>query len=433
MRRRLTPALALLLTGALSATALGTAAGWAGPSPAPARTPSDSGDNCQALSTPRTIITGKKPQTYVYTAPEGKVVTYYCVEDQGGGVEYIRLQTPAQSVLMRKGDGKALLAYSALYESESTPTPSATPTTPNATPTTPSATPTTPSATPTTPSATPTTPSATPTTPSATPSDTPTSPSDTPSDTPSATPTEVTEDDIPEVTGPPAVDQFGNFDWNWRYDPPSCSALTVLYPSNIPDNQTNDVNVRIRFADDTTRTLNYHFNGGNWTGMRAFNYVQHPDWPAGTEEYWVEWTQVGGSNYHYGERFHNAPVEGPLHCVLGDDGDPDTVEVPQSVTTIDDWDAARRVVRQGSRTSTEIVTVDETGLSDVQLERTRNGVDWQVLRTLPVERDRVVISFPKERKKGKVTYRLTVPGTESVTGAVTPEMTVKVKKKKRNR
>ena len=95
--------------------------------------------------------------------------------------------------------------------------------------------------------------------------------------------------------------------------------------------------------------------------------------------------------------------------------------------------SSRRVVRQGSRSSAEVVTVDETGLSDVQLERTRNGVDWQVLRTLPVERDRVVISFPKERKKGKVTYRLTVPGTESVTGAVTQEMTVKVKKKKKKK
>ena len=418
MHRRLAPVVALLATGALAATAAGTAASWAGAASAPAAAPSDSGENCQTLSIPRTIITGQKPQTYVYTAPEGKQVTYYCVEDQGGGAEYIKLQTPAQSVLMRKGDGKAILAYSVLFESVPSASPSATPTTPSATPTTPSATPPTPSATPTTPSATPTSPSATPT-------ETPTSPS--------ATPTEITEDDIPEVTGPPATNPDGSFDWNWRYDPPSCSALTVLYPSNIPDNQTNDVNVRIRFADGTTRTLNYHFNGGNWTGMRAFNYVQHADWPAGTSEYWVEWTQVGGSNYHYGESFHNAPVEGPLHCVQGDDGDPATVDVPQSVTTIDDWDAARRVVRQGSRTSTEIVTVDEPGLSDVQLERARDGVSWQVLRTLPVERDRVVISFPKERKRGKVTYRLTVPGTESVTGAVTPEMTVKVKKKRKRR
>lgn len=100
---------------------------------------------------------------------------------------------------------------------------------------------------------------------------------------------------------------------------------------------------------------------------------------------------------------HHAPIEGPLHCVLDDDGDPDTV------------------------------AVDETGLSDVQLERTRNGVNWQALRTLPVERDRVVISFPKERKRGQVTYRLTVPGTESVTDVVTSEMTVKVKKKRKRR
>ena len=137
MPRRTTPAVALLTTGALAATALGTAATWAGASSAPATAPSSSGENCQTLSTPRTIITGQKPQTYVYTAPEGTVVTYYCVEDQGGGVEYIRLQTPAQSVLMRKGDGKAILAYSVLYGSGATPTPSATPTTPSATPTTP--------------------------------------------------------------------------------------------------------------------------------------------------------------------------------------------------------------------------------------------------------------------------------------------------------
>ena len=117
MHRRLAPVVALLATGALAATAAGTAASWAGAASAPAAAPSDSGENCQTLSIPRTIITGQKPQTYVYTAPEGKQVTYYCVEDQGGGAEYIKLQTPAQSVLMRKGDGKAILAYSVLFES----------------------------------------------------------------------------------------------------------------------------------------------------------------------------------------------------------------------------------------------------------------------------------------------------------------------------
>ena len=90
------------------------------------------------------------------------------------------------------------------------------------------------------------------------------------------------------------------FDWNWRYDKPSCTALVVKYPSNIPEGQSNDVNVRIVNLGEGGGevTLNFHNNTGTWSGTQAFTYAQHPNWP-GWDYYKVVWTQVGGTNYHW--------------------------------------------------------------------------------------------------------------------------------------
>jgi hypothetical protein len=134
----------------------------------------------------------------------------------------------------------------------------------------------------------------------------------------------------PTVTDPPATQtggnggqpQFGNWDcpspsanfWDWRYAAPTCSALTVIYPANLPDDQTNDVNVRIRLADGvTTITLNFHKNDGVWTGQTTFDFHSHSLFPAGATGYTVEWVQVGGSNCHWhGSVTCNPPTpEGP--------------------------------------------------------------------------------------------------------------------------
>lgn len=92
----------------------------------------------------------------------------------------------------------------------------------------------------------------------------------------------------------------GSFNWDWRYDNPSCSALTVNYPSDIPAGQSNDVNVRIINLGDGGGevTLNFHNNSGTWNGTQSFKYSEHPQWP-GWSFYKVVWTQVGGTNYHW--------------------------------------------------------------------------------------------------------------------------------------
>ena len=101
------------------------------------------------------------------------------------------------------------------------------------------------------------------------------------------------------------------FDWNWQYAAPTCDALTVTYPANIPAGQANDVNVRIKYGSNygTELTLNFHNNAGTWSGTQVFTYSTHPNWPANIGPFKVVWTQVGGTNYHWeGEVACNQPV-----------------------------------------------------------------------------------------------------------------------------
>ena len=93
----------------------------------------------------------------------------------------------------------------------------------------------------------------------------------------------------------------GCFDWNWEYPDPTCTALTVTYPAGIPAGQANDVNVRIKYGANfgSEITLNFHNNGGTWSGTKTFTYSEHPNWPANIGQYKVVWTQVGGTNYHW--------------------------------------------------------------------------------------------------------------------------------------
>ena len=93
----------------------------------------------------------------------------------------------------------------------------------------------------------------------------------------------------------------GCFDWNWEYPDPTCTDLTVTYPAGIPAGQANDVNVRIKYGVNFSSeiTLNFHNNGGTWSGTQTFTYATHPNWPANIGQYKVVWTQVGGTNYHW--------------------------------------------------------------------------------------------------------------------------------------
>lgn len=96
--------------------------------------------------------------------------------------------------------------------------------------------------------------------------------------------------DCPEVPG--------SF-WDWRYAPPNCEALTVIYPTDLPSGQANDVNVRIYTAQYGDVTLNFHNNVGFWSGETTFTFLTHPNFPLDVTQYSVEWVQVGGSNCHW--------------------------------------------------------------------------------------------------------------------------------------
>ncbi|MHB1171645.1 MAG: LPXTG cell wall anchor domain-containing protein [Lacisediminihabitans sp.] len=91
-----------------------------------------------------------------------------------------------------------------------------------------------------------------------------------------------------------------SFDENWQYAAPTCGALTVSYPGDIPAGQADDVNIRIEHGTgySTTTTLNFHNNDGTWSGRRVFTYSSSPNWPNDIGPYKVVWTQVSGTNYH---------------------------------------------------------------------------------------------------------------------------------------
>lgn len=100
------------------------------------------------------------------------------------------------------------------------------------------------------------------------------------------------------------------FNWDWRYDAPSCDALIVKYPSNIPAGQANDVNVKFKnLATNATKTLNFHKDSGTWSGTKTFDFKSHSQWPGWTY-YAVTWVQVAGTNYHWqGEIICGQPAE----------------------------------------------------------------------------------------------------------------------------
>lgn len=233
------------------------------------------------------------------------------------------------------------------------------------------------------------------------------------------------EPEVPDTQNPPATEPGGGFDWNWKYAAPACDALTVAYPSNIPDGQANDVNIRIRTAAGDV-TLNYHNNDGTWSGTRGFTYSQHAQWPAGVTEYAVVWVQVGGSNYHFGESFHNAPVEGPLKCRVNSDGDPETYDVPLAVTDITGFRTGTAKVAKGRAVAADVVAVAQPGLETLTLQKLR-GTTWTHVKSQAVTSGSTRVTFPRETRRGTFRYRLVLPASESVTGDLTHAYSVRVR------
>ncbi|WP_394551500.1 hypothetical protein ACDF64_11775 [Agromyces sp. MMS24-JH15] len=128
------------------------------------------------------------------------------------------------------------------------------------------------------------------------------------------------------------------FDWNWQYAAPSCDALVVAYPKDLPAGQANDVNVRFSI-DGTDVTLNFHNNGGTWSGTKTFTFADHPQWKDPTS--WiVKWVQVGGTNFHW---------EGAVSCV-----DDDAV-------TVCHWDQAAGHYDREYLTVGEVVAAKHAG------------------------------------------------------------------------
>ena len=229
--------------------------------------------------------------------------------------------------------------------------------------------------------------------------------------------------ELPPVVNPP-TSTTGDFDWNWKYAAPACDALTVAYPSDIPAGQSNDVNIRLS-TNQGDVTLNYHNNERTWSGTQGFTYSQHANWPVGVTDYAVVWVQVAGSNYHFGESFHNAAVESPVKCRVSSDGDTETYEAPVGVTELKGWRTSTTVAR-GRAASADVVTINQPGVAEAMLQKLQ-GRTWTTVRTVAVGEISTRVTFPKQTRKGTFTYRLALPGSESVTGGTTAPLTVRVR------
>lgn len=230
------------------------------------------------------------------------------------------------------------------------------------------------------------------------------------------------QDPDPELPATPAP-ALTPWDWNWTYADPTCDALTVRYPANIPAGQANDVN--IRFNSNLGRsTFNYHHNEGTWSGTTSFAYAQHPSYPtSGLRWFTVEWVQVAGTNYHW---------QGALTCLVGSDGRAETVDVPRAVTSISGFNASTLRVRVGATVAADTVVLDQTDLAAVTLQRLAGG-RWSTVKTVARVDGSIRVGFPKETRAGTFGYRLVAPDTAFVTGAVSKTLTVKVVKPAKKR
>ncbi|HEU5035587.1 MAG TPA: hypothetical protein VFT70_01185 [Nocardioides sp.] len=218
----------------------------------------------------------------------------------------------------------------------------------------------------------------------------------------------------------PVVEPDAPFSWDWKYADPTCTALTAAYPSNIPENQASDANIRFE-SNVGEFTLNFHNNDGTWSGNHVFDYLSHPRWPAGVTSFHVVWTQVGGTNYHW---------QGDVSCVL-EDG------VAKAATAVQGFRTGSLTVGRGSSVATDSVVVGGSGYQDLVLQAlsgsgrgtaARSAATWTTVRAISVASDGTArVTFPKLKKKGTYKFRLAVAGSGISTGDTTGTLTVRVR------
>ncbi len=304
-------------------------------------------------------------------APAGQVITGYCVTSAGlkgttGAPETVVLATPVSSLVLRHTEGGNLTHYTLF------------------------------------------------TAPVATEPEEPTDPQE-PVD-PQEPPAEPADPETPEepesTPNPPVTTPGGGFDWDWTYETPGCDGLVVAYPSNIPDGQSNDVNIRL-MTDQGEITLNYHLDQGTWSGTTAFVYSQHRLWPADVTSYTVVWTQVGGTNYHW---------QGAVECALGapspttgarngyavvKPGTGGTGAVPgqPAADLVAGYRTGTTTLARGQRLGADTIVV--TGLEGrtLELQRLRKGA-WSTVGTVATADGTATVTYPKQTKRGTVGYRL---------------------------
>ncbi|MCW2772517.1 MAG: conserved repeat domain protein [Nocardioides sp.] len=222
----------------------------------------------------------------------------------------------------------------------------------------------------------------------------------------------------PSLETPPAEDPGGPFNWDWRYPAPTCDALTVTYPRDLPGDQANDINVRIQ-TDVGEVTLNFHNNEGFWSGTTSFPYLSHPRWPAGATTYTVVWTQVAGTNYHW---------QGAVRCgVAGGAGSP-TPEDTRALTQVTGWRTGSTTLDVGQAPGSDAVEVTQLGFQSMELEQRTADGGWRWVKTVPVTaRGTASVVFPKITEKGVTAFRLRVDGSQDVTGATTAPFQVRAR------
>ncbi|GAA4372125.1 hypothetical protein [Nocardioides caricicola] len=210
----------------------------------------------------------------------------------------------------------------------------------------------------------------------------------------------------------PTTDPEEPFSWDWEYADPTCTALTVGYPANIPAGQANDAN--IRFESNVGQfTLNFHNNDGTWSGTHVFDYRSHPQWPAGVTEFHVVWTQVGGTNYHW---------QGDVACVI-EDG------TAKAVTEVAGFKAGKVTVSKGATVASDAIVVDGAGFQDLYLQMSTTGQSsWKSVSTVTTTASGTGrVTFPQLTRKGTYRFRVVVAESGISTGDTTDVLTVKVR------
>lgn len=316
---------------------------------------------CAPLSSGQVDPNGQ-PTAVAAIAPQGHLVTGYCVQAETGAATYVELAAPTTWFVVRHPSGKPVAHYSyawAVTDAAGVVQPDQDPSSPEV-------------------------------------------------------------DEAPEVDSTPAP-ALSPWSWDWTYADPTCDALTVRYPANLPAGQANDVN--IRFDSNLGRdTFNFHHNEGTWSGTTSFTYAQHAKYPtSGLRWFTVEWIQVAGTNHHW---------QGALTCLVSSDGKASTVDVPQAVTTISGFNTSTVQVVRGRAAATDAVVCDETDHGTVLLQRLVGGV-WRTVKAVTSTDGAARVSFPKETRVGTYAYRLASPDTAFATGTVTRALTVKVVKPRR--